>query len=154
MYRSMTLLYMYYLDISFILYPIESIDNRKERLEHAMGRAIKSPSAEHSSTHSDRDLLQDYFDAIADLPGLDRDRQIPMLKRMEDDELPEPFDQRARRRCFREIFSTLATQDQYILDARFGPGGNSPRTLVDVGQELGVSRERGHQIERKALAHL
>ena len=74
---------MYYLDILFILYPIESIDNRKERLEQAMGRAIKSPSAEHSSTHSDRDLLPNYFDAIADLPVLDRDRQIPMLKRME-----------------------------------------------------------------------
>jgi RNA polymerase sigma factor (sigma-70 family) len=317
---------MYYLDILFILYPIESIDNRKERLEQAMGRAIKSPSAEHSSTHSDRDLLPNYFDAIADLPVLDRDRQIPMLKRMEaseaslrnnlallpeaarmliekwyarrsrhameargqltdsmnlfvthnlrlvirwaknyrnqgvpfldliqegnigliravekfdyrrgyafstyaiwwieqslvravatdtrvvripsplleqgrklkqvealqratspgepsasdlikqlgfdsestdglrrslssevstqvfvgdtdsltveetlfseeDDELLEPFDQRALRRCFREIFSTLATQDQYVLDARFGLGGNAPRTLVEV----------------------
>ena len=44
--------------------------------------------------------------------------------------------------------------EQAILKLRFGIGTEAPRTLEEVGQEFGVTRERIRQIEAKALAKL
>ena len=41
-----------------------------------------------------------------------------------------------------------------MIEARFGLWGDTPRTLRDIGTELGVSRERVRQIEQTALAQL
>ncbi len=49
---------------------------------------------------------------------------------------------------------TLSEREQQILKLRFGIGTEAPRTLEEVGQEFGVTRERIRQIEAKALAKL
>ncbi len=41
-----------------------------------------------------------------------------------------------------------------ILRLRFGLDGNDPQTLQEVGDQLGLTRERVRQIERQALAQL
>ncbi len=41
-----------------------------------------------------------------------------------------------------------------VIEARFAHAGDEPRTLPDIGSELGVSRERVRQIELATRARL
>jgi len=53
-----------------------------------------------------------------------------------------------------EVLGSLGEREQEIIRLRFGIGLERPRTLEEVGAELGVTRERIRQIEAKALARL
>jgi RNA polymerase primary sigma factor len=49
---------------------------------------------------------------------------------------------------------TLTPREAYIVRARFGLGGQEPRTLEEIGKELKLSRERVRQLEARALEKL
>ncbi len=53
-----------------------------------------------------------------------------------------------------EILDALNDREQRIIRLRFGLTDGHPRTLEEVGQEFGVTRERIRQIESKTLAKL
>ena len=53
-----------------------------------------------------------------------------------------------------EILSTLTSREQEVLRLRFGLDDDQPRTLEEVGEQFGVTRERIRQIEKKALRKL
>ncbi len=55
-----------------------------------------------------------------------------------------------------KILSTLSIREREVLEYRFGlrSDGDSPKTLEEVGQHFGVTRERIRQIEAKALRKL
>ena len=46
------------------------------------------------------------------------------------------------------------TLEAAIISARFGLDGKGKKTLEEVGQDFGVTRERVRQIESKALTKL
>ena len=54
----------------------------------------------------------------------------------------------------REAMASLPERDAHILAARFGLGGQAPKTLEVVAGELGLTRERVRQLEVRALARL
>lgn len=60
----------------------------------------------------------------------------------------------AKRRRLAEALATLKPQEVDVLRARFGLDGDPPKTLEAIGKDLGVTRERVRQIEKKALARL
>ncbi len=71
-----------------------------------------------------------------------------------DEKSPPPSLKAARallRERLREILVDLTPREQKILSMRFGLEDGIVRTLEEVGQEFGVTRERIRQIEAKAL---
>jgi RNA polymerase primary sigma factor len=54
----------------------------------------------------------------------------------------------------REMFSGLPEREQIILQRRFGMDGEDPQTLEEIGERLGVTRERIRQIQDAALKKL
>jgi len=52
------------------------------------------------------------------------------------------------------LLTVLDERERKIIDARFGLAGQKPRTLEEVGQEFGVTRERIRQLQNIALRKL
>lgn len=50
-----------------------------------------------------------------------------------------------------DLLEELDERERRIIDLRFGLGGRRSRTLVEVGQEFGVTRERIRQLQNVAL---
>jgi RNA polymerase primary sigma factor len=63
----------------------------------------------------------------------------------------EKLDGHARTVMVRGIVQTLDEREQFILRLRFGLEGDSPKTLDEIGQELGLSCERVRQLQNAAL---
>ena len=53
-----------------------------------------------------------------------------------------------------DVLLTLTEREEQVLRLRFGLDDGSPKTLEEVGQMFGVTRERIRQIEAKALRKL
>lgn len=53
-----------------------------------------------------------------------------------------------------EVLLTLNTREQEILKLRFGLSGDEEQTLEDIGDHLGLTRERIRQIQERALHKL
>lgn len=53
-----------------------------------------------------------------------------------------------------ELLETLDTREATVLKLRFGLGETQSHTLKEIGNELGLTRERVRQIETEALAKL
>jgi len=53
-----------------------------------------------------------------------------------------------------EALASLNERMRHVLELRFGLNGQLPRTLEEVGSELGVTRERVRQLESRALREL
>jgi RNA polymerase sigma factor (sigma-70 family) len=76
---------------------------------------------------------------------------------VEDERTPDPFTVAAETARCEEVARALGMLDEregMVLMMRYGIGGETPRTLSDVGAALGITRERVRQIENKALNKL
>ena len=69
--------------------------------------------------------------------------------------LPEEYaTQNLLKQDIRKLLSTLTEQQQSVISLRFGLDTGSKLTLNQVGDRIGVSRERVRQVERAALRKL
>ena len=76
---------------------------------------------------------------------------------IEDHDAPAPADAASfalLREKLNEVLSTLSSREREVLELRFGLNDGRQRTLEEVGQHFGVTRERIRQIEAKALRRL
>ena len=77
--------------------------------------------------------------------------------RLPDESAPNPYAQlelqtSISRMC--KMLDQLQERDSTILKERFGLEGDDPKTLEEVGQEFGVTRERIRQLQKEALVKL
>ena len=68
-------------------------------------------------------------------------------------DFPDAMDQEQSRKVIRKMLGYLDGREQTILVRRFGLAGEK-QTLVQVGRELGISKERVRQLESRALDKL
>ena len=76
---------------------------------------------------------------------------------VEDERAPSPFDEASeaiRSDDVRRALAALPDRERRVIELRFGLRGDQPRTLEEVGQAFGVTRERIRQIENNTLRKL
>ncbi|HLM26030.1 MAG TPA: sigma-70 family RNA polymerase sigma factor [Thermoleophilaceae bacterium] len=76
---------------------------------------------------------------------------------IEDEAIDRPHEQVSkaiRDADLEHILDQLPWRERRVLELRYGLAEEDPRTLEDIGREVGVTRERVRQIEAKTLAML
>jgi RNA polymerase primary sigma factor len=76
---------------------------------------------------------------------------------IEDLDADQPLDlvfKEIRREELFRVLESLPVRDRKVLELRYGLKGERPRTLEEVGDRFGVTRERIRQIEAKTLNRL
>jgi RNA polymerase primary sigma factor len=91
-------------------------------------------------------------------PQTDQDEQGWSLGEMLEDERTKPPDlEMIESDNLKHVFELLGKMDDReakVLRMRFGLDDNEPRTLKEIGEALGLTRERVRQIESEALGKL
>ncbi len=86
----------------------------------------------------------------------DSDKQT-LADILDQDALPSPeksYEVRERREKVMEALKILKPRDRYVIEQYFGLIDGQPRTLEDIGRELGISRERVRQLKDRALRQI
>jgi RNA polymerase primary sigma factor len=66
----------------------------------------------------------------------------------------EDIENRLDAQAILERLDALSEREAYVVRRRLGIGGPGPQTLAEIGQALGVTRERARQLESVALRQL
>jgi RNA polymerase primary sigma factor len=104
-----------------------------------------------------RDILKISQDPVSlETPiGEEEDSQLGDFIEDEDAAMPvEAVSDIMQNEQLDRVLGTLTHRERKVIELRFGLKGEHPRTLEEVGQKFGVTRERIRQIEVKTLAKL
>ena len=87
--------------------------------------------------------------------GDDEDSRVAEVVKDENADTPyELLEEKANTHMVRSMVETLDTREREILRQRFGLDGDDKKTLEEIGEQFGVTRERIRQIEELALRKL
>jgi RNA polymerase primary sigma factor len=72
-----------------------------------------------------------------------------------DEPLPdEKVELHLRSQALRQALGSLPERERSVLQLRYGLNGDEPKTLEEIGRQLGLTRERVRQIELESLRRL
>lgn len=139
-------------------------DQERAELEaaHKAGYSL-DPALERKlerATHKVRQLVrlvQDPMSLETPVGGLEGDSDHNLGDFIEDETIPRPGEvvsAQLLREQLEDVLRVLDPREREVLEMRFGLVDGLARTLEEVGQMFGVTRERVRQIEAKALRKL
>jgi RNA polymerase primary sigma factor len=82
------------------------------------------------------------------------DDSMTLSETVADENGPAPFDELVQdndNNMVYEVLATLDARESKILAMRFGLDSGTPKTLEEVGEHFGITRERIRQIQEQAL---
>ncbi len=74
-----------------------------------------------------------------------------------DENAPTPFEnlrEKTLQADIRQMIDNLDEREARIIKLRFGLEGNTPKTLEEVGEQFGITRERVRQLQNMALSQM
>lgn len=137
---------------------------RLERAREALSRELeRQPTEQELADELQMDaaevrlLLNTNLNILSLNQPVDEDGDAEFGDLLEQYVMPDT-DERILRQSFeeklREALGELSEKEQRILAMRFGLDDDQPRTLREIGELLGISRERVRQIESQSLNRL
>ncbi|MGC8869073.1 MAG: sigma-70 family RNA polymerase sigma factor, partial [Sulfurihydrogenibium sp.] len=101
-------------------------------------------------------FFKQYFLSL-DTPILTNDEDIVLSDTISNagtEDLEKELNQGDLLKCIDELLETLSPRERMIIIHRFGLYGEEPKTLKEVGDLVGISRERVRQIEKRLIKKL
>ncbi|MEX0649627.1 MAG: RNA polymerase sigma factor RpoD/SigA [Candidatus Andersenbacteria bacterium] len=135
----------------------------RQRLYQALGRTPtpEELAAEMKATPREINRLEvassDIISLERSVRGKEEEEETRLQDLLEDVDSPAPSDLAQTSLVRSEIkiaVSTLPDRERAIINARFGLTDNKPRTLEEIGEKFGISRERVRQLQNVALDRL
>ena len=138
---------------------VSKVGNAREKLTTELDRAPTTAELAHStdlSEHEVENALKVSGDDLS-LSAAVGDGTLELGDTIEQDTVPSVERELMRSSVEEQIRSLVAELDEkerQVISMRFGLDGEDPRTLQEIGEDLGLSRERIRQIESKAKEKL
>jgi RNA polymerase sigma factor (sigma-70 family) len=139
---------------------LASAERAERELRQRFGRdPTLSEIADHLGEHDQRlDAMRAARSGVLSLDApVSNEGPVALGDLLGDPEALAPDEQTAseeERAIARSALESLSTRERQVLELRYGMSDTEPRTLRDVGRELGLTRERIRQIEKQAVAKL
>lgn len=137
---------------------------RLERSKQALGRELERPPSEAEladelgmSPEEVRLLLASNQNILSLNQPIDQDGEAEFGDLLEQCVIPDTDSELVRQSfedALRQALGELSPKERQIISMRFGLEDDRPRTLREIGEQLGISRERVRQIENQALTKL
>lgn len=99
-------------------------------------------------------ILKNIQDVLSLDTPIGEEQDSSIIELIKDDYTKKPVEivsDILRREAVEKVLSTLSQKEERIIRLRFGMDDYVERTLVEVGKEFGVTRERIRQIEARAI---
>ena len=140
---------------------ISKVGNARQRLTTELNRSPTNEEVAEKTSLSLQEveeLLKVAGDDLSLSSTVGEDGTLELGDTLEQETIPSvelelmksSFEEQIRRAMIEE----LDEKEQGVIKMRFGLDGEEPRTLQEIGEELGLSRERIRQIESKAKEKL
>ncbi len=142
---------------------VETINKLIRVQRHLLQELGREPTAEEIaqdmevSTERVREILKVAQEPVSLETPIGEEADSHLADFIEDEDAEAPADAASfllLREQIGEVLSSLTPREKRVLELRFGLGDGRARTLEEVGQVFGVTRERIRQIEAKALRKL
>ncbi len=139
---------------------VSRLGNARDRLAAELER---SPTSEELAKETDlsvnavEDLLRIAGEDLSLSSTVGEDGTLELGDTLEQETVPEVEGEMIRssfEEQIQKIVSELDEKEQEVIKMRFGLDGEEPQTLQEIGERLGLSRERIRQIESKAKEKL
>ena len=135
----------------------------KKTSQHLTQRLRRTPTLQELAGNSGlsvakmQGILEGSYEPVSLDSPLDEQGEGTFGDVIEDHEAPSPLkisEQHSSKVAISRLLKALNPREERILRMRFGIGYDEESTLEEIGQTLGVTRERIRQIEAKALQKL
>lgn len=139
---------------------VSKVGNARAKLVNELDRAPTTAELAQKtalSEHEVENALKVSGDDLSLSTAVGEDGTLELGDTIEQDTVPSVERQLMRSSFEEQIRSLVAELDEkerQVISMRFGLDGEDPRTLQEIGEALGLSRERIRQIESKAKEKL